>query len=668
MDSKQKAAQLATLLAEGEGRQILSLMSDLKLLDVDTTQAVHTPPGSHPTIGIWEAQQRPDGVHLVRSKKLRHEWSGWADIEEFHPKSGKRRVVVIGESVAHGWFLAPAFTPCKVLAQMLGEDTEVLDLSRINMALPQAMQLNSLALEHLAPDVIVHFSGNNWGPLGLIQNLSREDYAELTLEKLVESRKAELSTLIRTLLESIAATAKAKNVPLLFVIPEFNFGEWKDTWYGPWLGAGKTSQWYEKRTAAEAAFETGDLHRCIGLANDMLALDGGAVGGAAYDLLARCSRAKSNLREARKLFEKSWDAIFLNSSIPLARCLPSNREAIASVAAASGCQCIDLRDVFDQAESQSPLFADYCHLSVEGIRLAMSAVAKTLAKPGRDCTSVSAPPHSVEIANSFGLALQNSALPDEILARHLRVLADDSREWIPLFLELAAASGPLWMNRKLRSLFEQEKAFSYLRNFAYASDWNIALSQNLIGVAKQILGPDNQEATGTFTMLLHRNHEPGDQPLDLLSSRYSFLSLQEREFLWTMPEPVRNLLLPSSNFYRAYKPESPFAFAGSKPLCLSLTYRTPHAAPGDARVEVSINQDRQACLPPSTSWHTCTISIPADVLNVGQNWLRIGWPKLTAEEDTVLKFRADRMQCRLTPELYPVFGEIHSLTVRVSNS
>jgi hypothetical protein len=26
------------------------------------------------------------------------------------------------------------------------------------------------------------------------------------------------------------------------------------------------------------------------------------------------------------------------------------------------------------------------------------------------------------------------------------------------------------------------------------------------------------------------------------------------------------------------------------------------------------------------------------------------------------------MQRQLTPELYPVFGEIHSLTVRVSNS
>lgn len=73
---------------------------------------------------------------------------------------GPPRVLLVGESVAAGYLLAPGHTPAGVLADLLpGHD--VVDLARTDET--QASLLETLeAAAQLAPDVVVVWAGNNW--------------------------------------------------------------------------------------------------------------------------------------------------------------------------------------------------------------------------------------------------------------------------------------------------------------------------------------------------------------------------------------------------------------------------------------------------------------------------------------------------------------------------
>ncbi len=685
---KDNVHQLAELLARAEGHQLLRLMNSVQLFAAPASRpppaAIVSPPDQL-VIGIWEAQRKIDGIHFVRSQRFRQEWSYWADVAEIGPKRDQRRVVVLGESVAHGLFLAPDFTPAKVLQGLLGTETEVVDMSRINIGPTKIQELNELVARHLAPDVIVHFSGNNWSPTRILPNLARREYALLLrqedgLGRLLERRKQELAEAVRLMLDNIIAPAQVSGIPLVFVIPEFNFADWQDPWYCPWLANGRTNAWHRARRQAEMALSAGQHERAAALARQMIVW-GQGLGGTGYDLLARCENLGGNAQEARRLQEQAWDARFLNPSISLGRCCALCREIIREKAAASEATCVDLRLVFDEyLDGELPdrrLFVDHCHMSVEGMKVAMAAVAEAVspliggaAGPRHRCIDrIGPPPEKVDVSSRLALILQNSALSDELIEVHLQAVAEEAPEWLGLVLELSLSSVPIWLHREFTRLMASHPGtFKFLSDYAYASEWGITLAQSLLDGVVRVLESVGSLDRDQVDEALARYHSIGERPVNLLELRYSFTSVQKREHLWWMPPDVREQLLPASAFYRAYEDISTFVFVSQQPVSLSLTYRVPGGVAGNVQgrdpVVIALNGRKLMEIEASHQWCTRGLRVEALDLVPGRNRLRIRWPAPATSAKTALRQAARQMELGRVPELYPVFGEIHALTVR----
>jgi hypothetical protein len=85
---------------------------------------------------VWEPRRaKGRGRELVRSPARASEWRFWADVERIGPKR-KRRVVLLGESVARGYLYDPALTPAGVLASMMPR-REVVDLARTDLTMKE---------------------------------------------------------------------------------------------------------------------------------------------------------------------------------------------------------------------------------------------------------------------------------------------------------------------------------------------------------------------------------------------------------------------------------------------------------------------------------------------------------------------------------------------------
>ena len=157
------AASLAEGLLGEEGRRRVELMQRLGLLtEADAPPEPAQAPGA---IGIWEPRMEGDRIWFERSEARSGEWSLWADVPRLEPRGERPRVVLLGESVARGYFYDPSYTPARVLEELLAAHgvpgVEVIDLAKNDLGAQdlQALLLSALALQ---PDAFVIFSGNNW--------------------------------------------------------------------------------------------------------------------------------------------------------------------------------------------------------------------------------------------------------------------------------------------------------------------------------------------------------------------------------------------------------------------------------------------------------------------------------------------------------------------------
>src|SRR5262245_35905316 len=69
-------------------------------------------------VEIWVPQPEPDGMAYVRRAKDTQS-SLWADVERIEPKGRRKRIVLLGESVARGYFYDPEFNPAMALRSIL---------------------------------------------------------------------------------------------------------------------------------------------------------------------------------------------------------------------------------------------------------------------------------------------------------------------------------------------------------------------------------------------------------------------------------------------------------------------------------------------------------------------------------------------------------------------
>src|SRR5580698_3343103 len=177
---KSFANRLAQLAVSEDGHEALRLLRLTGLFgDVSGKNSVkssmddigHQPkvssagPANITRVGIWEKKQENGQTYFVRSKDKLEDWNYWANLGRIEAKGTKKRILLIGESVARGYLYDPQFTCAmaleKVLHAQMGQDAvEVIDLARTNLGF-EVQDLAVAALE-LEPDAVVIFSGNNW--------------------------------------------------------------------------------------------------------------------------------------------------------------------------------------------------------------------------------------------------------------------------------------------------------------------------------------------------------------------------------------------------------------------------------------------------------------------------------------------------------------------------
>jgi hypothetical protein len=389
----------------------------------------------------------------------------WADRAEIPARACGRPVLLLGESVARGYFFDPAFTPAQMLEAMLAPHVdgpvEVVDLAGNDLQPGGLLQLLGTAPARLHADAVVIFAGNNWYPGKMLQAVSPAERAAASATLADEGAPGLARYLTGDFREEAARALGAvrpgstPGSPLL-AAAQFNLGEWAAEDVGtpavaasvrggrpPLVGSSRrrrggsrpaTSSPRRRRRGVSSSLDERSVPRTLGL-------------------LAACRERAGQPDEARELLEQARDARAWAHTTP--RCRRVTKEAVRACAAPP-LEVIDLADVFAMRLGHPipsrDLFLDYCHLSADGLRLAMATAARAvilgIGRGNPDLDEIldvnAGPTREVEAAASFCAAIHNAhwGMAGEVVRRHLRRALDLDRrmaETCERFLALQGA-------------------------------------------------------------------------------------------------------------------------------------------------------------------------------------------------------------------------------------
>ena len=149
---RQTFGDLADFVACGSGLRILRTLEMLAALPAEPSRAPASRAGASGPAALPATRPVP---------------SSRANVEGSPPRSpcDPRRLVLIGESAAAGFLLAPDLTPALALRGVLErharERWEVVDLAAVDLSATDLIAAARRASD-LRPDVVVVYAGNNW--------------------------------------------------------------------------------------------------------------------------------------------------------------------------------------------------------------------------------------------------------------------------------------------------------------------------------------------------------------------------------------------------------------------------------------------------------------------------------------------------------------------------
>ncbi|HKH46764.1 MAG TPA: hypothetical protein VKM72_19065 [Thermoanaerobaculia bacterium] len=663
---KSLADEMARQLSGNGGANAVLLLKRLELLTPPEPQEPSARPGG---LGIWEAG--PQGYEP--SAALRKQWPDWANIHSIPLKVESKRVLLLGESVAAGFLYAPEFRPAQALeaalTTALGEPVEVIDLARKDLKAPELAELAGAA-PTLDPDVLVVFAGNNWAVHGR-QNLHLEaavlrEQGALGFKELREQR---LAAMVDTLLQQF--TELSMRLPIVVVIPEINLVDWRldaeaDS---PWLPAGRNRRWLECRAAARSALASSRLDEAEALASEMVELDGGTA-ASGWTLLADCARARGDLAAARTCLEKARDAHIWDVTHQTPRVLSLTQQALRGCAMPGRIAVVDLPHCFaDWQHGGLPdrrLFLDYCHLSSEGIRVAMAATALEVAAlldSGRPLPRLESlvnvvPPLSarLEATAHFAGAIHGAHWGQtgpfvSYLCHEAARRSSGVAQAMRAYLELQTRRAPTWACAAVERLSALATPFLHRYILQNLQNQTKLFDPVLLPAIAEALEDNGLPSRAFLEELRKEERALSDRSRDLLDPyhRASWVDLHWLEW--------------PSHFLRVYTPTSryPWVSRTQREVAFALTCRQT-GAEGPGECQVRINGTCLAHRPLSATWSTLHFSAPTELVQSGVNWLEIHWPfDLPASEEEIKHIAVEHEHGRMVP-LLPVFAEISSLS------
>lgn len=683
---KNLARELARRLATPEGLRTARLlqMSDLLAAPAPAPPA---PAGRGPEpISIWQPR-RIDGKLVFVRPEPSPLGDHYAAVRELRPKKSELplRVCFFGESVAAGYLYAPHLTPARLLEEHLREiggadNFEVIDLARTNETLPGLTATVRAALQ-LNPDVLVLFVGNNWNLLETPEVSpyvpsvrARQRYAQALreggLDGPVRLAADQLRRGAEETLDFIAQIARLVQIPVVVVLPEVNLADWETR--QPVLAGDGTARWYELHEQAQEFLRSGDWTGLAETAEAMREIDRGAC-STTWRLLARTRMGLGDLEGARQACLAEIDASpyptlgFLSAP----QVTTATRELLREGARRHGFFLVDLPEIFSTLSPlpDRRLFLDYCHLTSEGIHVAMAAVAaEVLNLSGMLNEDVSwsgllsrLPEPRVspeaEATARLGAAIHNAhrLLPvgpkGPILEHWIEAALDASpgvEQAMRDLLEARCAPCPA----VLTAAQQRNLASPYRLTLQAGWRWD-HLDADLIEAICAVLERHGQPVREEVTRWLLEHHGIRKEGTELIDPLYFWEPL-ERFY----PEVMSFEDLAQRATFRSPWPDSSFCLIcdGTRHVEIELTAR---AAPG--RVGIVINDQEAGGVELTEKWSRSKVRIDPSYLRPGLNRLTLRWPAPPAVENVI-----ERLELGLVADLHPVFGEVFSLIVRSS--
>lgn len=649
-------------------------------------------------VGIW-CRVREQGKQYAyeRSRHFSSEWHLWADVDRIPPRSERKRVVLIGESTARGYFYDPEFTPAIVLEAMLQtaglpQGVEVIDLARSDLAvegeLPRLFQ-SSACLE---PDLVIVFAGNNRilpydiltdsaGKQTLLANRLRRDGVAGISEISADWRKAEISRLVTSLAES--------SCPVLYVIPEFNLADWRCETSGdaPWFRQYENQRWFALLDQALKAERRGDSSVAEKLALQMVAIDQGTASQGAQ-ILANYYRHRNSTKayhyakQARDA-HIGWD--FGSPDTP--RLDEIAKSTLKDRLTAAGIEYVDCGSLYADYLGQDlvdrRLFLDYCHLTELGINLTMAATASKVLKFLGEANFSTEMLHKtisvkagkkVSAQAHFAAAIHNAhwGQPADLVDYHIQTALRDYPDMAGMcesYLEMISSRVPNWAHKNMNQLLssQYDSLVKYIAGYGSGS-----LMDTILGTALATALDSHKKG------VLHRwknmrQQEYGlcaGKPEDLLHPAYA-PAYMDREWAHSgAGGAIQSSHAPVVQFM-AHAPRSAFSWVcrGDTAVKLDITCRCQDidTSSSDMHLDVIVNEHIVAQMRVSKSWQRTQIMIPASVLIDGLNALVLYWPEKLISAEAALEQIAEKTQQRMgSARFSPIYGRIYSLTATLA--
>jgi hypothetical protein len=622
------------------------------------------------SVSIWEEEK--DTGEFVRARKHVDLWRFCADVERIGKKGDKKRIVLLGESVARGFFFDPVYCPAQVLGEQIGasaEAVEIVDLAQSNCD-PWWLSKVAASTPLLEPDAVVIFAGNNWR-VGALANTSMEAFmadGELIAQQhgfstLLKKQLQDLEHFATRVVTQLAASLTQSGIPVVFVIPEINVADWTNAPVGaldvPLMSAEDTQNWVRAYQAASEALDQRAFANAGQFILTAIELDGG-TSSASLDLLARTQRGLGKQNdEAYRTLRQSRDIIDDTRVVPSV--FVNVADVIRRVAPQVGATVVDLPQLFrDRYEHEIPgrrLYLDFCHHTSEGIRVAMAATSQKLLpilfrKDAHlddliDAASTPAPEHEAWAHVLAGIHNAHWGQDPEICSYHFRrageLHPDIVSNGIPLVYEAYRRRTPPVLLPAFDQLVKNDIAEVCLVGYSPLAR-GIIKEQALLSAISTVLpefasvSPDPDLSLGEVT------------EIDLLQSHWTELTDRNRWY--------------RRSYAAVYGLKRTFTFSCASPLDLSidLTSRIPGAADaGEIVIELNGNLITRATL--KDKWASLRSPAGAQIVNSGLNQLTISWPNVL-RKDSRARVRTD-FEAGHKVDIRTHFGQIHDLRVSV---
>jgi hypothetical protein len=478
-----------------------------------------------------------------------------------------------------------------------------------------------------------------------------------------------LITNTRKTLRLLEEVTREHGIPVVFVLPEFNLTDWRTECISPpLLTSEQTEEWLRAKDEAEQLLESNDWEKAEALGERLLQLDQGTT-TAGPNVLAEVSQKRGDHQAARTFLEMARDAMICWPIRETPRCYSVIQQTMREGAAAHGVHLVDLPHEFtkylDGGLADRRLFLDYCHLSLEGIRISMALTAETL------LPLLKYPAHSTKQlaqvdlnvgANVNAVAHLLAAVYNgnwgqkmDLVRYHLRTALEYDRgiaHMMQLFLDLHIRRAPSSLCRSFEQVGELPNMAAII---AFYSDYvrDKFLNTTLVSEIGKALEEVGIPTRSHIERLIIKEHCIQKGTVNLASTLYSTRSYS-RFLVDLRPE-----------FYKGTERNTTFLLVCDKPepLNFSLTMKVPNVNGANQTIALRLNGTLVGEIAATDRWTTTTCSAPAGLVQPGLNEVEIRWPMPVWSHEKQREHVADCLEAGELREIIPMFGLIHSFRV-----